>query len=425
MQKMIHNTEGMPLLMQWALALQHLLAVFAGTLIVPAITGLPVPVTLLFAGISTLIYQFFTRGKVALFYSCSFVFLSGMMLIRDTCVAKGLSVSMGLCYVCFGIFVSGMAYIILGQVLRYVSYRRITKLFPPVLYGTYIMSLGIVMFSACIDSIKTDWIVTIVAIIVTICSQFFFKGAMKLIPINIGILVASIVSAFRGNIDLSAVYEAEWVAVPFDRQYMAFTVFEDFDGSLLAFSVFTILPLVLVSIVEHIADLLAISRTTKIDYIRTVGLPRTLSANGLSTMLSAMFGAPATTSFSQTTGLIALNRVCATRVISLAAILMILLAFSPKVAALLAAIPAAAIGGVTLLMYVMVVVVGLQTLINAKVDFLNLRNLLIFCIVLGSTVIIKYGLNDSVSLFGLTLSSLTVAGLSGTILNAVLPDKTE
>lgn len=422
---MIHNTEGMSLFTQWALALQHLLAVFAGTLIIPMVTGLPMSVTLLFAGISTLIYQFFTRGKVALFYSVSFVFLSGMIFIRDTCVAQGLSVSMALCYVCFGIFVSGMAYIILGQVLRYVSYQRIMKLFPPVLYGPYIMSLGIVMFSASFDSIKTDWIVAVVAVVVTIFSQFFFKGVMRLMPINIGILVATIIAAFRGNIDLSAVYEAEWVAIPFDRQYMALTVFEELDGSLLAFSVFTILPLVLVSIVEHIADLLAISRTTKVDYIRTVGLPRTLSANGLSTMLSALFGAPATTSFSQTTGLIALNRVCATRLISLAAILMIFLAFSPKVAALLAAIPAAAIGGATLMMYGMVVVVGLRALVDAKVDFFNLRNLLIFSVVLVSTIGIKYELNDSVSFFGLTLSSLTVAGLSGTILNAILPDKEE
>ncbi len=423
MQKMIHNTDGMSLFTQWALALQHLLAVFAGTLIIPMVTGLPMSGALLFSGISTLIFQFFTRGKVALFYSVSFVFLSGMIFIRDTCVAQGLSVSMALCYVCFGIFVSGMAYVVLGQVLRYVSYQRIMKFFPPVLYGPYIMSLGLVMFSASFDSIKSDWLVAVVAVAVTIFSQFFFKGAMRLMPINIGIIVATIVAAFRGNIDLTPVYEAEWIAQPFDRQYMAFTVFEHLDGSQLAFSVFAILPLVLVSIVEHIADLLAISRTTKIDYIRTVGLPRTLSANGLATVLSAMFGAPAMTSFSQTTGLIALNRVCATRLISLAAILMIFLAFSPKVVALLAAIPAAAIGGATLLMYGMVVVVGLRAIVDAKVDFSNLRNLLIFSVVLGLTIGIKYELKDSVSLFGLTLSSLTVAGLSGTILNAILPDK--
>lgn len=422
MQKMIHISKGMPLSLQWALAFQHLLAVFSGTLIVPMATGLPVAITLLFAGISTLFLQFFTRGKVPLFYSCSFVFFSGMLHVRDICMAQGMSQAMALCYVCFGIFVSGFAYIILGQIMRYVPYKIILKLFPPVLYGSFIMALGVVMISASIDSIKTDSTVAVVAIAVTILTQSFFKGVMKLIPINIGILAATIVSGMKGGIDLSRVYEVPWVAMPFRREYMALTVFEEIDGSLLVFSIMTILPLVLVSLVEHVADLFAISRTTRIDYIRAVGLPRTLSANGLSTMLSAMFGAPAMTAFSQTTGLIALNGVCATRLLRFASFTMIFLAFSPKLGTLLSAIPAAAIGGATVLMYGMVIIVGMRSMVDAQVDFSKTRNMLIISVVLGLTVGIKYCLDDSVTVLGLTLSSLTVAGFAGTLLNVILPD---
>lgn len=424
MQKMIHNTEGMSLFTQWALALQHLLAVFTGTLIVPTITGMPVEVTLLFAGISTLMFQFFTRSKIPLFYSCSFVFVGGMMVIRDACIARGMSASMASCYAAFGIFVSGMVYIILGQILRYVPYRQIMKLFPPVLSGSYIMALGIVMFDAAINTIGSEWGVAIIAIAVTMLSQFFFRGAMKLIPINIGILAATAVSMVLGDgIDLAEFYNTPWIAQPFNRDYMAFTVFEHIDGEMMSLSIFTILPLVLVSVVEHLSDILAVSRTTKIDYIRTVGLPRTLSANGLSTMLSAMFGAPATTSFSQTTGLIGLNRVCDTRPLRFAAIMMILLAFSPKMAALLKAIPVAAIGGVTLLMYIIIIVVGVRTMTDSKIKLLKPRNMLVMGVVLGLVVIIKFGFNDCVTLFGLSLSSLTVAGLTGTILNIILPNE--
>lgn len=415
----------MPLSLQWTLAFQHLLAVFSGTLIVPSVTGLPVAVTLLFAGLSTLLFQFFTRGKIPFFYSCSFVFFSGMLYVRDTCMAQGMSQVMALCYVCFGIFVSGFVYIILGQILRYVSYKRILKLFPPVLYGSFIMALGIVMISASLDSIMKDSTVAIVAIAVTIITQIFFKGVMKLIPINIGILVATIVSGLKGDIDISRVYEVPWIAMPFKREYMAFSVFEDMNSSMLAFSIMTILPLVLVSIVEHVADLFAISRTTRIDYIRAVGLPRTLSANGLSTVLSAMFGAPATTAFSQTTGLIALNGVCATRLLRFASFLMIALAFSPKMGTLLAAIPAAAIGGATMLMYGMVIIVGVRSIVDAQVDFSKTRNMIIISMVLGLTVGIKYCLDDTITIGGLTLSSLTVAGLTGTLLNLILPDDKE
>lgn len=422
MQKMIHITKDMPLSLQWALAFQHLLAVFSGTLIVPTVTGLPVSVTLLFAGVSTLLFQFFTRGKIPFFYSCSFVFFSGMLLVRDTCMAQGMSQAMALCYVCFGIFVSGFSFIIMGQIMRYVSYKIIVKLFPPVLYGSFITALGIVLVSVPLDSILSDPVVAFVSIAVTIVAQKFFKGPMKLIPINIGILVATAVSILKGDIDISRVYEVPWIAQPFKREYMAFTVFEQLDGSKLLFSIITILPLVLITVVEHIADLFAISRTTRIDYIRAVGLPRTLSATGLATMLSAMFGAPATTAFSQTTGLVALNGVCATRLLRFASFMMIFLAFSPKVGTLLATVPVAAIGGATMLMYCMVIIVGMRSMVNANVDFLRPRNLIIISVVLGLTVIIKYFLDDTVTVFGLTLSSLTVAGLTGTLLNIILPD---
>lgn len=409
------------MILQWALALQHLMAVFMGTLIVPLLTGLSISVTLLFSGISTLIFHFLTRDKIPLFYSCSFVFLGGLSLIVKTCMERGMTQEMGLSYACFGVFVSGLVYIILGQILRRASYDKIMSVFPPVISGSYIIALGIVMAGTSISPIATDWELGVTAICVTILTHYYTKGPLRLMPINMGILAALILALIEGKVDISSTYGAHWIEQPFTRNHLAFNIFENFDWEMMMFSILTIVPLVSVSIVEHIADVLAVSRTTKIDYIRNIGLPRTLSANGLSTMVAAMFGAPPTTAFSQTTGLLMITKACSPTLIRMAAVIMIFLSFSPKFTALIASIPTAAIGGATLIMYGGIMVVGLRSLVEAKVDLSNNHNLVILSTVLVLTVGIRYAMDDSIEVCGISLSALTVAGLAGTLMNFLLP----
>lgn len=406
---------------QWALALQYIFAVFSGTLIVPAITGLPASITLLFSGISTLFFHFFTRGKIPLFFSCSFVFIGGTVAIRDACVAQGTTQAMGLCYVCCGTIVTGLLYIALGRLLHYFSYERIISFFPPVLTGSYIIALGIVMLDSTFANISSDWAVSITTLVVIILVQHWCRRLARIMTINLGILAALLVACIGGNIDFSPVMDAPWTASPFQRDYMALNVFEHFDSALLLTSVLTLTPLVIVSMVEHIADVLAVSKTTRIDYMRTIGLTRTFSANGLSTMVSAMFGAPPSSAFTQTTGLIGLNRVCDPHIIRIASVMMIVLAFCPKVCTILSCLPPASIGAVTLIMYGMVIVIGLRTIVDAEVDLASTRNFTIAGVILTLTVGIKYALNDSIVICGINFSALAISGIVGAIMNIILP----
>lgn len=419
--KMIHSTQSMPAVAQWALALQYIFAVFSGTLIVPMLTGLPAPMALLFSGVSTLFFHFFTRGKIPLFISCSFVFIGGTIAIRDTCVAQGTTQAMGLCYVCCGAFVTGLLYIAVGRLLHYLSYERILSFFPPVLTGSYIIALGLVMLDSTFSNIASDWVVALTTIIVIIFVQHWCRRMIRVMLINIGMLAALLVASIEGNVDFSPVSTVPWFASPFNREFMALNVFEHFDAGLLAMSVFTLTPLVIVSMVEHIADVLAISKTTKIDYMRTIGLTRTFSANGLATMVSTMFGAPPSSAFTQTTGLIGITRVCDPHLIRIASVMMIILAFCPKIGAAISCLPMASIGAVTLIMYGTVIVIGLRTLVDAKVNLSDTRNLLIASVILVLTVGIKFGLNDSVIICGINFSALAISGIVGAALNIILP----
>lgn len=422
---MIHNTSQMPSLIRFGLAFQHLLAVFAGTIFVPVVLGLPIPIALFFSGIATLVFHYFTSGKIPLYLSSSFTVLAGMAFIRQSCVSKGMADDIALCYTCFGAFVIGVVYLVVAQILRFVSRHHITRLFPPVLTGSFIMALGIDMLFSATYSIKTDWITGIATIAAIVLTQMLCKGFWQIMSINAGILVGIVVSYFSGSINLEGILDAPSLSQPFNDNYMAFRILEDFDLEMFIATVLTVIPLALIAIGEHISDMLAISRTTRIDFLRIMGLPRTVSANGLAILVASVFGAPKTTAYTQTTGLIQLNRVCDPYILRYTALLMILLSFSPKVAALVGAIPMAVIGGITLVMYCMVILVGWRTIGSVGNERFSVRSIVIVVAVLGVALGIKFFCNGGIQVGNTTLTSLTLAFIAGILLNLIIPQKHE
>lgn len=252
----------MPSLIRFGLAFQHLLAVFAGTIFVPVVLGLPIPIALFFSGIATLVFHYFTAGKIPLYLSSSFTVLAGMASIRQSCVSKGMADDIALCYTCFGAFVIGVVYLVVAQILRFVSRHHITRLFPPVLTGSFIMALGIDMLFSATYSIKTDWITGIATIAAIVLTQMLCKGFWQIMSINAGILVGIVVSYFSGSINLEGILDATSLSQPFNDNYMAFRILEDFDLEMFIATVLTVIPLALIAIGEHISDMLAISRTT-------------------------------------------------------------------------------------------------------------------------------------------------------------------
>ena len=203
-----------------------------------------------------------------------------------------------------------------------------------------------------------------------------------------------------------------------------FSIFTDgnLDTGMLITALFTIVPISLATMVEHIGDICAISSTCERNYIQNPGLHRTLLGDGLATSLAAMFGAPANTTYGENTGVLALSRVYDPRVIRLAAVFAIIFSFSPKFAALISAMPDATIGGISLILYGMISAVGVRNVVENQVDFTNSRNVLIAAIILVLAIGINYSIG-SVTIGAVSLSGLAVASLVGILLNAVLPGK--
>ena len=403
------------------LGFQHMFAMFGATVLVPTITGLSVSATLLFAGIGTLIFHFMTKWKVPAFLGSSFAFLGGYAAVKEMGVAAGLTVPAALTYACLGVFFAGLMYFILAGLVAAFGTRKVMRFFPPVVTGPIIIAIGLNLSSSAINNCSTNWLIAIVAIVVVIGANMYGKGMIKIVPILLGVVGSYAVAACFGQVDFTPVKDAAWVGLPFQWKDTAFAVFRNPDWGLVIAAIIAILPISLATMVEHIGDMCAISSTTEINYLEDPGLHRTLMGDGLATALASLFGAPANTTYGENTGVLNITKVFDPRVIRIAAIFAIILSFCPKFAALIGAMPAATIGGVSLVLYGMISAVGVRNIVENQVDFTSSRNLIIAALILVLAIGIKYGANDAIDLGFTKLSGLAVAALVGIFLNALLP----
>ena len=403
------------------LGLQHLFAMFGATVLVPVITGLSVSSTLLFAGIGTLIFHLCTKGKVPAFLGSSFAFLGGYAAVTQMGLAKGLALSESLPYACIGVFCAGLMYFVLSGLFAAFGTRKVMRFFPPVVTGPIIIAIGLILSGSAIQNCSQNWPIALVAIAVIVIANIWGKGMVKIVPILLGVLASYIVAIVFGKVDFSTVRDAGWIGLPFKWEDTAIAVFRSPDWGLIVASIIAILPISLATMVEHIGDMCAISSTTDRNYLEDPGLHRTLMGDGLATAIASLFGAPANTTYGENTGVLNITRVFDPRVIRLAAIFSILLAFCPKFAALIGAMPAATIGGVSLILYGMISAVGVRNIVENRVDFTQSRNVIIAALILVLAVGIKYGANDAVRIGFTSLSGLAVAAVVGILFNFILP----
>ena len=288
------------------------------------------------------------------------------------------------------------------------------RFFPPVVTGPIVIAIGLILASSAIGNCSTNWLIAIVAIATIVICNIWGKGMIKIIPILMGVIVAYIVAAVAGEVDFTPVADASLPG-------------EAFNAGLAITAIITIMPLALATMIEHIGDMSAISSTCNRNYIAEPGLHRTLLGDGLATILASLFGAPANTTYGENTGVLALTRVFDPRVIRIAACFAILFSFSPKFEALIAAMPACVIGGVSLVLYGMISAVGVRNLVENHVDFTKSRNVLIAALILVLSLGIAYSAAGGVSLpvgsMTITLSGLAVGSLVGIALNILLPGK--
>lgn len=399
---------------------QHMFAMFGATILVPVLTGLSVQATLLFAGLGTLLFHFLSKGKVPAFLGSSFAFIAGYAAIAPNGEAELLP------YACLGVACSGLLYLLLSALFKAFGPNRIMRFFPPVVTGPIVISIGLILASSAVSNCSTNWLVAVVAIVVIIVCNIWGRGMIKIVPILMGVVVSYAFAAVLGEVDFTGVIEAPWIGLPVLWDNTALSLFDGrMDTGLAITAIITIMPIALATMIEHIGDISAISSTCNRNYIAEPGLHRTLLGDGLATILASLFGAPANTTYGENTGVLALTRVFDPRVVRIAACFAILFSFCPKFAAIIGAMPASVIGGVSLVLYGMISAVGIRNLIENRVDFTITRNILIAAVVLVLSIGIAYSPEGAIVIMAgdvaIALSGLAVGSLAGILLNIVLP----
>lgn len=405
------------------LGIQHLFAMFGATILVPVLTGLSVSSTLLFAGIGTLVFHCITKFKVPAFLGSSFAFIGGYLSVKALGVEQGMTETLALDYACIGVCFAGLCYFIIAGLIKAFGIDKIMHFFPPVVTGPMIIAIGLVLSGSAIQNCTTNWTLALVAILTVICSSVWGKGIIKIIPILLGVMASYILAAVTGEVDFSALDEAAWIGLPVSRERTALAVLDNMDTTFLFSSIIAIMPIAIATIMEHIGDMCAISSTVGKDFLKDPGLHRTLMGDGLATSMASLFGAPANTTYGENTGVLNLTKVYDPAVIRLAAIIAVLLSFCPKFACLIGLMPAATIGGVSLILYGMISAVGVRNLVEDGVDFSSSRNVFVAALILVIAIGVKYGAEDNVVIGPIHFSGLALSALVGIVLNAILPGK--
>jgi len=413
------------------LGVQHMFAMFGATVLVPALTGLSVSATLLFAGLGTLLFHFLTKMKVPAFLGSSFAFIGGYAAIAPMLPDANGNATVPntelLPYACFGVACAGLMYVILAALFKAFGTKAVMRYFPPIVTGPVIICIGLTLSKTAIDSCRTNWWIALVAIAIVVVCNIWGKGMIKIIPILLGVVGSYLAAALTNNVDFTTVAQADWIGLPFQFENTLFGLFgrSDLDTGLLLTSAVTIMPLALATMVEHIGDMCAISSTCERNYLEDPGFHRTLLGDGLATSLASLFGAPANTTYGENTGVLALSKVYDPKVIRIAAGLAILFSFSPKFAALVSAMPQATMGGVSMVLYGMISAVGVRNVVENQVNFSNSRNVIIAAL----TMVLAIGVNYSgavtfqVGNATISMSGLAVGAITGIVLNAILPGK--
>lgn len=393
------------------LGLQHTFAMFGATILVPILTGLSIPTTLLMAGLGTLLFHLMTKGKVPAFLGSSFAFLGGYAAVAPL-MEDGSPNTQMLPYACGGVFCAGLLYLVLAGLIKVFGAKRVMRFFPPVVTGPIIISIGLILAPSAITNCATDWPIAITALATVIIFNIWGRGMAKIIPILLGVAVSYAAALLTGAADLSGIGSEPVIGLP------DFTLMK-FDIS----AIITIMPIALATMMEHIGDISAIGATTGKNYIANPGLHRTLLGDGLATCMAAAFGGPANTTYGENTGVLALTKVYDPVVMRIAAVFAIVLSCIPKIAYVIECIPSATIGGISFILYGMISAIGIRNVVENHVDFTRSRNTIIAALIL----VCALGFNSlggvTFAVFGvdINLSGLAIASIVGIGANAILP----
>lgn len=389
---------------------QMLFVAFGATVLVPLLTGMSSSVSLFTAGAGTLLFQLVTRGQVPVFLGSSFAFIAPIVYGVQT---------WGLPSTLSGLAAAGLVYVALSGLVRWRGRAAIDRFLPPEVTGSVILVIGLVLAPVAVQMAlgntgdgatrlvpeRTALLLAALSAGVTIAASLFGRRLIRLVPVLFGMSAGYAASLALGLVDLSAVANAPWIAAP---PFVA----PRFDWQAIAFLV----PVALAPAIEHVGDILAIGSLTGRNYFERPGLHRTLLGDGIATSFAALLGGPPNTTYSEVTGAVALTRAFNPGVMTWAALWAIALSFFGKLTALLGTIPVPVIGGILVLLFGAICVVGLQSLKSSRGDLTEPRTLF----VVGSILVLGIG-GMTLSAGDFVLKGVGLAGIVGVALNAALP----
>ena len=411
---------------------QHMFAMFGSTILVPKLVGLSPAMALLTSGIATIIFLLITQFKVPAYLGSSFAFISPIILVAG--ISDGESINPGNAMI--GAMLVGLIYGIVSLLIWKTGYKWLMNILPPIVVAPVIIVIGLGLSGTAVDmamNITVEQLnevtgkmeevkkysglhfsAAMVTLAAAIIFNVFFKNILSAMPILLGIVVGYIYSVAVGIVDFTAVKAASFFAMP---DFLIPGV--DYEFKITSAILLGMVPVVIVTISEHIGHQLVLGKVVNRNYVKDPGLHRSLLGDGLGTFASALIGGPPKTTYGENIGVLAITRVYSVYVILGAAIVAIFVSFSGWLMALIQTIPTAVLGGISILLFGIIASSGLRMFVENKVDFGNNRNMVIASVILvvgigGAAIHIREGFS---------IEGMALASIIGVLLNLILPGR--
>lgn len=416
------------------LSFQHMFAMFGSTILVPQLVGLSPAIALLTSGIATLIFLIVTQFKVPAYLGSSFAFIAPIIIAAGLNEKTGMSINPGNAMI--GAMAVGLVYGIVSLLIWKTGYKWLMNLLPPIVVAPVIIVIGLGLSGTAVNmamNINVEVLdeatglmenvsqysglhfsAALVTLFAAIIFTVYFKNILSAMPILLGLIVGYLYSLVIGIVDFTPVKEAAMFALP---EFLIPGV--DYEFNITAKILLAMVPIVIVTISEHIGHQLVLGKVVNRNYVKDPGLHRSLLGDGLGTFASALIGGPPKTTYGENIGVLAITRVYSVYVILGAAIIAIIVSFFGKVMALISTIPTAVLGGISILLFGIIASSGLRMLVESKVDFGNNRNMVI------ASVILVVGIGGAAVRFNesFAIEGMALAAIIGVILNLLLPGR--
>ncbi|AVM57293.1 uracil permease [Bacteroides heparinolyticus] len=377
---------------------QFLFVAFGATVLVPLLVGINPSTALFTAGLGTFIFHFVTKGKVPIFLGSSFAFIAPIIAATE---------QWGLPGTLAGLTSVSLVYFLMSALVKWQGKNFLNRVFPPVVIGPVIILIGLSLSGSAVNMAKTNWLLAFISLTTAILVLTYARGLIKLVPVICGIITGYIAAMLMGVVDLAPVAAAPWFTNP-----VSLSTITHFQWAPFLYMI----PVAIAPVIEHIGDVYVVSAVAEKDFVKEPGLHRTMLGDGLACLASAFLGGPPETTYSEVTGAMSITKVTSPAVIRVSAATALVFSVIGKLSAVLQSIPEAVLGGIMLLLFGTIASVGVQNLIQHKVDMNETRNVIIV------SVTLTMGIGGAVlSADNFALSGIGLSAIVGVLLNLLLP----